>query len=178
MNFTIQNNFLTQSEYDDLTNTHLLYNRVHWIGVDAKPENALHKLVQKITPESNCKGATAWYNIRPINPKPHNDIDSYCTQNGIQHYPSVLPETTHIYYISPPKIGGQLELETREMVSPKKNMLVSFPINLSHRVLPYEGNRVSVGFIYWPELPSIYGDVKRGEIKIFKRIWEIEDEKS
>ena len=56
MNFTIQNNFLTQSEYDDLTNTHLLYNRVHWIGVDAKPKNALHKLVQKVTPEDNNTG--------------------------------------------------------------------------------------------------------------------------
>ena len=149
---------------------------MHWVGINAKPKNILHKLVQKVaSTEKNMMGATAWYNIRPVNPQIHNDIDSYCTSNGKTYYPSILPERTYIYYVKAPTHGGLLRLESGETVDPKVNRLINFPINLSHQVLPYEGNRVSIGFIYWPEVPIIYGKVTSEETKIFDRIWEIED---
>ena len=89
--FKIQDNFLTEQEYEELTTLHIEYSKVHWIGLYAledtrknKPLNQLHKLVKRIEPEQEVLGATAWYNIRPPRPKPHNDIDSYCTDRDIQ----------------------------------------------------------------------------------------------
>ena len=72
----------------------LLWLKYH---LNAKPKNILHKLVQKVaSTEKNMMGATAWYNIRPVNPQIHNDIDSYCTSNGKTYYPSILPERTYL----------------------------------------------------------------------------------
>ena len=77
---TIQDNFINKKLYEELTSLHIEYNKVHWIGALAKPKNALHKLVKKTMPDLDVypyTGATAWYNIRPVHPQWHNDIDSY-----------------------------------------------------------------------------------------------------
>ena len=182
-NFKIQDNFLTEQEYEELTTLHIEYSKLHWIGLYAlkdlrknKPLNQLHKLVKRIEPEEDVLGATAWYNIRPPRPKPHNDIDSYCTFKGKKYYPDILPKRTYLYYVKVPDEGGNLRLETGEEIELKVNRLVSFPIDMVHQVMPYKGNRVSIGIIFWPQLPSFYGRVTNTEIQVFDRVWEIEDE--
>ena len=41
----ILDDYLTESEYKDLTTTPLEYAKVHWVGQRAIPANALHELV-------------------------------------------------------------------------------------------------------------------------------------
>jgi len=184
----IIDNFLEDEHYTRLTGEHIEYGRVHWFGKTAKgPKNSLHELIMKsIGPQSvgarinaplfHITGCTAWYNIRPIDPQWHNDIDSYCTAYGKTHYPKMLPETTMIYYIKTPEIGGELELETGDLIRPLQNRFVSFPCNLAHRVREYKGNRVSIGIIWWYDLPSIYGkELGQDDTAILDRVWEIED---
>ena len=181
----IRDNFLSTEEYNDLTSTPMQYAKVHWIGVNAEPENALHKMVHQIynkyVTQKGISGGTAWWNIRPVNPQPHNDISSYCTQNGIDYRPDILPEETFIYYVKEPESGGYLEVYNREnythLIQPIKNRLISFSANATHNVQSYEGNRVSVGVIFWPELPTIYGPTNKKINAVYERAWEIEDAK-
>ena len=89
-----------------------------------------------------------------------------------------MPENTFLYYVKTPNNGGKLELETGDMFSPLQNRLVIFPANLRHKVQPYAGNRVSIGIIWWNELPSIYGEVSKEETNVFDKVWEIEDRRA
>ena len=189
----IRDNFLSTEEYDDLTSTPMQYAKVHWIGVNAEPENALHRMVHQIydkhVTQKGISGGTAWWNIRPVNPQLHNDISSYCTQNGIDYRPDVLPKETFIYYVKEPESGGYLKVQGlrregdgnlepyNQYIKHNKNRLISFSANTMHGVEPYEGNRVSVGVIFWPELPIIYGPTNEKINAVYERAWEIEDAK-
>ena len=186
---TIQDNFIDDKHYEELTSLHIEYNKVHWIGALAKPKNALHKLVlktrpdipsatDKLKPPYSYTGATAWYNIRPVHPQWHNDIDSYCTKNGITYTPQDKPPYTYLYYVKEPSKGGELQLETGDLIIPKLNRLVYFPCSLIHRVRMYTGNRVSIGIIWWFDIPSeLYGVLGEKETRVLDRLWEIEDER-
>ena len=73
----------------------MTFSQVQWIGRFAKPENAFHEFVKKLylhtypamLDGNEIMGATAWWNIRPTNPKPHNDRVSYCTVDGVDYTP-------------------------------------------------------------------------------------------
>ena len=172
----IQDDFLLQEHYDELCNFSIEYNKVHWIGRKSAPNNPLYALVSKTYPKNEeLTGATAWYNIRPVNPQWHDDIDSYCKQYGVMHYPNKLPDNTYLYYMKTPDKGGMLELHTGDLIRPKINRLVSFPCEYLHRVQPYQGNRVSIGIIWWYDVPSIYGDLNEFQTTAFDRVWETED---
>jgi len=185
----ITDNFLEKEHYDDLNKLHTEYASVHWYGESCSPKNSLHKLIasthyswmnygHKLHYSEKLSGATAWYNIRPIDPQWHNDIDSYCTQNGVKHAPKKLPKYTFLYYMRSPDSGGELELETGDLIQPLTNRLVRFPCNMPHRVRPYTGNRVSVGIIWWYDIPKIYGDLSEKDMKVLPRVWEIEDKRA
>ena len=181
---TVTDNFLDKDTLQALENTSMVYSKVHWIGKNAEPENAFHELVHKIFHESgmynggplmnwrgeSISGATAWWNIRPIDPKPHSDLISYCTSNGVDYTPDPPPTTTFLYYLKAPTEGGRLNIYTKpplenlnwnesetDSISAIPNRLVSFPIDYVHVVQPYVGNRVSIGVIFWNTLPTIYG---------------------
>jgi len=181
----IHDDYLSPESYEELTSTHLEYGKVHWIGKNSSPANALHELVHSTYKYLSrpALGATAWYNIRPIQPKWHNDIDSYCTQNGVTKWPELLPELTFLYYVHSPKSGGNLQVESEEY-EPIANRLLYFDALLVHRIAPYEGNRVSIGMVWWPEIPfpydtfrwtEPYGTLSMSETTVLPRIWEIED---
>ena len=74
-----------------------------------------------------------------------------------------------------PDKDGMLELDTGDLIRPKINRLVSFPCEYLHRVQPYQGNRVSIGIIWWYDVPSIYGDLGEYETAAIDRVWESED---
>ena len=174
----IEDGYLTDKHYDDLCNFSIEYNKVHWIGRKAAASNPLYALVSKTYPNNQkLTGATAWYNIRPINPQWHNDIDSYCTYNKKPYYPYTLPDYTYLYYMKAPESGGYLEIDTGDLIQPKINRLVYFPCQYTHRVQPYEGNRVSIGIIWWYDIPSIYGKLSEYETAAMDRVWEREDAK-
>ena len=177
--FKIEDNFLTEQEYEELTTLHIEYSKVHWIGLYAledtrknKPLNQLHKLVKRIEPEQEVLGATAWYNIRPPRPKPHNDIDSYCTFKGKKYYPDILPKKTYLYYVKVPDEGGNLRLETGEEIELKVNLLISFPIDMVHQIMPYKGNRVSIGIVWWKITPDRYEEQSIDEYNVLERVWK------
>ena len=183
----ILDDYLTESEYNDLTTTSLEYAKVHWVGQRAIPANALHELVLSTYPylTKPAKGATAWYNIRPVDPKWHSDIESYCTLNGNVMAPQPLPEYTFIYYVKSPDSGGNLQFggtnpdwHIFHEIEPIQNRLVYFDATISHRVASYKGNRVSIGMIWWRNTPEHYGNLSETETKVLPRIWEIEDEKN
>ena len=153
----------------------MVYSKVFWIGRNAVPENPFHDLIHKIFHEewpygsSSIQGATAWWNIRPIDPKPHSDLISYCTSNGVDYTPDSPPTTTFLYYLKAPTEGGRLNIYTKpslnnesktDSIAAIPNRLVSFPIDYVHAVQPYVGNRVSIGMIFWNALPSIYKSPK------------------
>ena len=192
----IIDNYASEDLYGQLLETSLAYSKVHWIGIQAEPENALHDLVHEVynsnVEQEGISGATAWYNIRPKNPKMHNDIDSYSTQKGISYRPEVLPKRTFLYYLKSPQAGGQLAIYTRasfvragqdiiwddsevDTISAIVNRLISMPADVTHRVLPYTGNRVSIGMIFWVDLPKIYPEADPNVNDVYDRIWEIED---
>ena len=192
----IIDNYASEDLYGQLLETSLAYSKVHWIGIQAEPENALHDLVHEVynsnVEQENITGATAWYNIRPKNQKKNNDIDSYTTQKGISYRPEVLPERTFLYYLKSPESGGQLAIHTRasfvragqdiiwndsevDTISAIVNRLISMPADVTHRVLPYTGNRVSIGMIFWVDLPKIYPEADPNVNDVYDRIWEIED---
>ena len=170
----IEDNYIKNELYTSLCTLHIEYNKVHWIGYEAFPKNPLHELVLQTKPKETHRGATAWYNIRPIDPQWHNDIDSYCTRKGTRYIPQKPPSTTHLYYLKSPEKGGELELEDGTLVKPLVNRHVSFDCNITHRVRPYKGNRVSIGIIWWHDTP-IYGDLPMNDTLTLHRQWEIED---
>ena len=55
--------------------------------------------------------------------------------------------------------------------------MIAFPADVVHQVLPYEGNRVSIGMIFWVDLPKIYPTADPNMNMYFDRVWEIEDAK-
>ena len=179
------NNFLDDGSFDAVGNTSMVYSKVQWVGRYAQSENPFHDLVHKVCrnewPDGAPKtitGATAWWNIRPTDPKPHSDLISYCTSGGIDYTPDDPPTRTFIYYLRAPDSGGHLNIYTKppvrvpnmphdmrefqwknheiDSIAPISNRLISFPIECTHAVQSYEGNRVSIGIIFWNELPSIY----------------------
>ena len=196
--------FLTEKEYDELGTTSLTFSEIQWVGRYAQPENALHNFVHKIFdtfwPEGSntIAGATSWGNIRPTNPKPHNDLTSYCTAGGVDYTPEKPPENTFIYYLRAPDKGGNLNIYTKppttnvkigdqelfswadhetDSIATIENRLISFPMNVTHAVQPYEGNRVSIGAIFWYELPSIYGTTDAYINTSYERPWEKKENK-
>ena len=183
---TVTDNFLDKDTLQALETTSMVYSKVHWIGRDAEPENAFHELVHKIFyttfPEydSSISGATAWWNIRPIDPKPHSDLISYCTSNGVDYTPDPPPTTTFLYYLKAPTEGGRLNIYTKpslenesetDSIAAISNRLVYFPIDYIHAVQPYVGNRVSIGVIFWDTLPTIYGETNPNINDSYDRPW-------
>ena len=115
--------FLTEKEYDELGTTSLTFSEIQWVGRYAQPENALHNFVHKIFdtfwPEGSntIAGATSWWNIRPTNPKPHNDLTAYCTAGGVDYTPEKPPENTFIYYLRAPDIPlGKTDLKRKKNI--------------------------------------------------------------
>ena len=187
---TVTDNFLDNDLLQALENTSMVYSKVHWIGKNAEPENAFHELIHKIShsgplfQDPSLSGATAWWNIRPIDPKPHSDLISYCTSNGVDYTPDPPPTTTFLYYLKAPDNGGHLNIYTKpplenlnwnesetDSISAIPNRLVSFPINYIHTVQPYVGNRVSIGVIFWNTLPVIYGETNPNINDSYDRPW-------
>ncbi|SVE58191.1 uncharacterized protein METZ01_LOCUS511045 [marine metagenome] len=162
---TIIDNFLENEHYTRLTGEHSEYSKVHWFGRKAEPRTPFHELILKTAPLDYVTGATAWYNTWPKNLKWHNDIDAYCTQKGKTYYPLKHPLFTILYYVKSPETGGELELETGDLIKPLQNRLISFPCNMSHRVKEYKGNRMSIGIIWWFDVPTIWGNLGVNEIK-------------
>ena len=192
----IIDNYASKELYNQLLEETLYYGKVHWIGKYADPKNALHDLVHEVrnthVDQSGITGATAWYNIRPKDTKIHSDIDSYSTQKGISYRPEILPENTFLYYLKAPDTGGHLAIYSRakfvqagqdivwkesevDRVSAITNRLVVFPADITHQVLPYTGNRVSIGMIFWADLPKIYPKANPNINAVYDRVWEIED---
>jgi hypothetical protein len=203
----VTDNFLDDDSFEAVGKTSMVYSKVHWVGRHALPENPLHDLVYKVfchewpDGHGSIKGATAWWNIRPIDPKPHSDLISYCTSGGVDYTPDDPPERTFIYYLRAPDKGGHLNIYTKppvnipnpaydypifrwndyevDSIAPIPNRLISFPIECTHAVQSYEGNRVSIGMIFWNELPSIYkspndfgGQTNQNYNTSFDRPWE------
>ena len=69
-----------------------------------------------------------------------------------------------------------MQVESEEY-EPIANRLLYFDATLIHRIAPYEGNRVSIGIVWWPEIPFTYRSLSAFEIVTLPRIWEIEDGK-
>jgi hypothetical protein len=201
---TITDNFLDDDLFDALGKTSMVYSKVQWVGRHAASENAFHDFVHKIfhtafpDDSSSISGATAWWNIRPTNPKPHSDIVSYCTAGGVDYTPKNPPKNTFIYYLRTPERGGRLNIYTKppianvkigkeqffswaphetDSIAPVTNRLISFPMNVTHAVQPYEGNRVSIGAIFWETLPTIYGKTNPNINTSYERPWENADNK-
>ena len=183
---TVTDNFLQPELLQKLENTSMVYSKVHWIGKNALPENPFHDLVWKIfrnewrDGRSRIRGATAWWNIRPIDPKPHSDLISYCTSDGVDYTPDPPPTTTFLYYLKAPTEGGRLNIYTKpsldnesetDSIAAIPNRLVSFPIDYVHAVQPYVGNRVSIGVIFWNMLPTIYGETNPNINDSYDRPW-------
>jgi len=203
----ILDNFLDDDLYDRLGNTSMIFSQVQWVGRYAEPENALHEFVKKLYFHANrpdimsweIMGATSWWNIRPTNPKPHNDRVSYCTVDGVDYTPPVAPKETFIYYLRAPDKGGRLNIYTKppitnvkigdeqffswadhqtDSIAPINNRLISFPFDVTHVVQPYEGNRVSIGVIFWNQLPTNYGVTDSTINTSYDRPWEIKSNKA
>ena len=85
------------------------------------------------------------------------------------------PQYTVLYYVKSPESGGELELETGDLIKPLQNRCISFACNMSHRVREYKGNRVSIGIIWWFDIPVIYGSLGVEDITTVPRVWEKED---
>ena len=195
----ITDNFIDDDLFEAVGETSMVYSKVYWIGRHAPPENPFHNLVYKVfrhewpDGHSSINGATAWWNIRPIDPKPHSDLVSYCTSDGVDYTPDKPPKRTFIYYLRAPGRGGQLNIYTKppvtnvkmsnrevfswadyetDSIAPIPNRLISFPIEAIHAVQPYEGNRVSIGMIFWNTLPSIYGSTNSNINASYDRPWE------
>jgi len=191
----ITDNFLDNDSFKSIGETSMVYSKVHWVGRHAQSENPFHDLVYKVfrhewlDGHSSIKGATAWWNIRPTDPKPHSDLVSYCTSDGVDYTPDDPPTRTFIYYLRSPEKGGHLNIYTKppttdnqegfawaeqetDSIAPIPNRLISFPIEAIHAVQPYVGNRVSIGMIFWNTLPSIYGNTNSNVNDSYDRPWE------
>ena len=171
--------YLEQDHVHALNNLHIEYAKVHWIGAASDPNtNALTQLVHSTYKylETSTLGATAWYNVRPVDPVWHNDILSYNDEYPINS----LPESTFIYYMRAPDSGGHLEFggsgpigewKLNTTVEPIPNRLVYFDATMMHRVQPYEGNRVSIGIVWWKVTPDRYEKQNETEYKVLERVW-------
>ena len=176
----IIDDYLKQDDVDALNNLHIEYAKVHWVGAALNPDtNALTKMVHSTYNyvKEPALGATAWYNVRPVDPVWHNDILSYCDEYPINS----LPESTFIYYMRSPDSGGHLEIGGPGPVSdwkctttfePIPNRLIYFDACLTHRVQPYEGNRVSIGIVWWKITPDRYEEQKIDEYNVLERVWK------
>jgi len=177
----ILDNYLPQDKVDALNNLTIEYAKVHWVGAKSVSVNPLTELVHSTKKylSDDALGATAWYNVRPrlsyknqFNPVWHCDILSY---NDV--YPTDLPEYTFIYYMREPKSGGHLEIggdrwPNNKICEPIPNRLLYFNACLTHRVLPYEGNRVSIGIVWWTTTPDRYEEQKIDEYNVLERCWK------
>ena len=194
----IVDNYISKDLYGQLCTTSHFYGRVTWAGIKAEPECPLHDLIhqtfQSHVRQKNITGATAWWNVRAKDCRVHSDIESYSTQNNVSYRPDILPEKTFIYYLKAPQKGGHLSIYTRarffgsgkdivwkehetDTISAIENRLIVFPADVAHQVQPYEGNRVSIGMIFWVDLPKIYPTANPNMNMYFDRVWEIEDAK-
>ena len=171
----VLDNYLPQDKVDALNSLTIEYAKVHWVGAKSASVNPLTELVhstyQYLT--TPALGATAWYNVRPINPVWHSDIlsynDKYPTDN--------LPESTFLYYMRAPETGGHLEIGGEEWTlyetyEPVPNRLIYFDATLSHRVQPYTGNRVSIGIVWWKITPDRYEEQSIDEYNVMERVWK------
>jgi hypothetical protein len=203
----IYDDFLDDDLYDRLGKTSMTFSKVQWVGKYAEPENALHEFIKKLYLHTyptmlsgdEINGATTWWNIRPTKPKPHNDRVSYCTVDGVDYTPKDVPKETFIYYMRAPDKGGRLDIYTQppatttkigkenffswadhqtDSIAPINNRLISFPFDVIHQVQPYEGNRVSIGAIFWNELPANYGKTDPMKNTSYDRPWEVKSNKS
>ena len=76
----IEDDYLTADQMQALNELHIEYAKVHWIGYEYNSKkNPLIDLVLSTKPvlQDRAHGATAWYNVRPIDPVWHSDILSY-----------------------------------------------------------------------------------------------------
>ena len=179
-NVRIIDGYLEQDDMDALNSLTIEYAKVHWIGSESNPNtNALTKLVHSTKQylDTPALGATAWYNVRPVDPVWHNDILSYNDEYPINS----LPESTFIYYMRAPDSGGHLEFggsgpigewKLNTTVEPIPNRLVYFDATMMHRVQPYEGNRVSIGMVWWKVTPDRYEKQNENEYKVLERVWK------
>jgi|TARA_B110000211_G_scaffold50703_1_gene55627 hypothetical protein len=112
-----------------------------------------------------------------VDPVWHNDILSYNDEYPINS----LPESTFIYYMRAPDKGGHLEFggsgpigewKLNTTVEPIPNRLVYFDATMMHRVQPYEGNRVSIGIVWWKVTPDRYEKQNETEYKVLERVWK------
>jgi hypothetical protein len=203
----IYDDFLDDDLYDRLGKTSMTFSKVQWVGKYAEPENALHEFIKKLYLHAyptmlsgdEINGATTWWNIRPTKPKPHNDRVSYCTVDGVDYTPTAVPEQTFIYYLRAPDKGGRLDIYTQppitdvkigkeqffswadnqtDSIAPVNNRLISFPFDVTHAVQSYEGNRVSLGAIFWNKLPSNYGETNPMINTSYDRPWEVKSNKA
>ena len=105
----ILDNYLPQDKVDALNNLTIEYAKVHWVGAKSESVNPLtdlvHSTYQYLT--TPALGATAWYNVRPIDPVWHTDILSY---NDSYPKDELIPEITFLYYMREPDSGGNLEI--------------------------------------------------------------------
>ena len=173
----ILDDYLPQDKVNELNSLTIEYAKVHWVGAKSESVNPLTELVHSTQQylSAPALGATAWYNVRPINPVWHDDIRSY---NDV--YPTNnLPEYTFLYYMRAPDTGGQLEIKGTSRMSsfgdttfePIPNRLLYFDATLMHRVQPYTGNRVSVGIVWWKITPDRYEEQKIDEYRVLERTW-------
>jgi hypothetical protein len=171
----IIDNYMLPGEVDELNNLTIEYAKVHWVGAKSESVNPLTELVHSTKQylSDDALGATAWYNVRPINPVWHSDIlsynDNYPTDN--------IPEHTFLYYMRAPETGGYLEISGEEWAlnktfEPVPNRLIYFDATLTHRVQPYTGNRVSVGWVWWKITPDRYEKQFINEYKVLERVWK------
>ena len=174
----ILDNYLTQNKIDELNSLTIEYAKVHWVGAKSKSANALTSMVHSTKKylSGDALGATAWYNVRPIDPVWHDDILSYCDKYPID----LLPEYTFIYYMRSPNKGGHLEFggdspkewAIHETIEPIENRLIYFDATITHRVQAYEGNRVSIGIVWWKITPDRYEEQKIDEYSVLERVWQ------
>ena len=173
----ILDDYLPQNKVNELNNLTIEYAKVHWVGAKSESANPLTELVHSTQQylSAPALGATAWYNVRPINPVWHDDIRSYN-----DNYPTNnLPEYTFLYYMRAPDTGGYLEIKgTARMSSsgdttfePIPNRLLYFDATLTHRVQSYTGNRVSIGIVWWKITPDRYEEQKIDEYRVLERTW-------
>ena len=173
----ILDDYLPQNKVNELNNLTIEYAKVHWVGAKSESTNPLTELVHSTQQylSAPALGATAWYNVRPINPVWHDDIRSYN-----DNYPmNNLPEYTFLYYMRAPDTGGHLEIKGTVRMSssgdttfePIPNRLLYFDATLTHKVQPYTGNRVSIGIVWWKITPDKYEEQKIDEYRVLERTW-------
>ena len=82
--------------------------------------------------------------------------------------PVGLPRT----HIERDPVGGKT-WAVNETIEPKANRLVYFDATLTHRVQPYEGNRVSISWVWWKTVPDRYDPVvlTNTSYHVLERVW-------